>query len=63
MLVFSTRTKERTMPTTNQPAGATGVPQASGQTDPHEIGWQEVKDLGLDPAPAGLTEDSETQQG
>lgn len=37
---------------------------ASDQADPHEIGWQEVKDLGLDPAPAGLTEDGdETQQG
>lgn len=38
--------------------------QAVSRDDPHdEISWQEVKDLGLDPAPAGLADDDETHQG
>lgn len=51
------------MTSTHQPnAGAAGVQQTADQADRHEIGWQDVKELGLDPAPAGLTEDGETQQ-
>lgn len=30
--------------------------------DPDEITWQDVKEMGLDPAPAGLTEDNESTQ-
>lgn len=36
---------------------------SAAQVDPHELTWQDVKDLGLEPAPAGLVEDGETQQG
>lgn len=51
------------MTTTQQlNAGDAGVQQVADQADPHEISWQDAKELGLDPAPAGLTEDDETQQ-
>lgn len=49
------------MSTINQSAGVAGVQHSAAQTDPHEIGWDEVRELGLDPAPAGLTEDSEAE--
>lgn len=52
------------MTTTHQTHNLQQTAQAaSGKTDPHKISWQEVKDLGLDPAPADLAEDDdETQQ-
>jgi hypothetical protein len=60
MPVSSTHTKEKTM---TIPHLSHTTKAAAHQPDPHEIGWQEVRDLGLDPAPAGLTEeDDETAQ-
>lgn len=47
---------------TQSSAAIAGAQQSTSQADPHEIGWQDVTELGLDPAPAGMTEDSETQQ-
>lgn len=53
-----------TTTTTNQnPSTAALEALAPVQVDPNEIGWNEAKELGLDPAPAGLTEDDEAQQG
>ncbi len=31
-------------------------------TDPNSLSWEEVKDMGLAPAPADLTEDDPTDQ-
>lgn len=36
------------------------TPQAvtdNTQADPNELNWQDVNNLGIEPAPAGLTED------
>ena len=30
--------------------------------DPNETDWKEVKDLGLDPEPVGITADEDTKQ-
>ena len=34
----------------------------AASADPNELTWQDVKEMGLDPAPAGLTEEAETTQ-
>lgn len=46
------------MATQNEPNSPKLIPSA----DPNEITWQDVKEMGLDPAPAGLTEDAESTQ-
>lgn len=51
------------MTITHQPYPGVDQAKVADQGDSDEISWQEVRALGLDPAPFGLTEDSETQQG
>ncbi|CAG9169779.1 hypothetical protein [Cupriavidus pinatubonensis] len=36
--------------------------QTPATVDPNETGWQEVKDLGLEPEPAGMTPDANEDQ-
>ncbi len=40
----------------------TNIAQNAVSTDPNELTWQDVKEMGLDPAPAGMTEEAETTQ-
>uniref|UniRef100_UPI002D77F0A6 hypothetical protein n=1 Tax=Ralstonia pickettii TaxID=329 RepID=UPI002D77F0A6 len=36
--------------------------QTPAAVDPNEAGWQEVRDLGLEPEPAGMTPDADEDQ-
>lgn len=43
-------------------APAVAGDQAISHSDSDELSWQEVKELGIDPAPAGLAEDDQSPQ-
>lgn len=57
--MFNHAEKENFMEQNNAPVAANaGNPAA----DPNVLDWHEIKNLGIDPAPAGLTEDEEEVQ-